>query len=178
MLAVVCSGAAMAQATMAQRMIDLTHTFDAKTIYWPTEDGFKLLRGGGGGDGAGLLLRGQSVHVCRAWRDAHRCADPFLRGRADGRSVAARSAGRPGGVRGCVAEVRGGSRLSGDRRRLRGLGEGQQCVAGGSNRAHSHRLRPLLAGPREVPGHGRARQGGGGEVAISRVSIRRRPIGW
>jgi kynurenine formamidase len=26
------------------RMIDLTHTFDQSTIYWPTEDGFKLVR--------------------------------------------------------------------------------------------------------------------------------------
>ena len=26
-------------------MIDLTHTFDETTIYWPTEEGFKLLRG-------------------------------------------------------------------------------------------------------------------------------------
>ena len=25
-----------------KRMIDLTHPFDAQTIYWPTEDGFKL----------------------------------------------------------------------------------------------------------------------------------------
>ena len=29
-------------------MIDLTHTFDEKTIYWPTEEGFKLLRGQNG----------------------------------------------------------------------------------------------------------------------------------
>lgn len=26
------------------KMIDLTHTFDESTIYWPTEDGFQLLR--------------------------------------------------------------------------------------------------------------------------------------
>jgi kynurenine formamidase len=26
-------------------MIDLTHTFDETTIYWPTEEGFKLMRG-------------------------------------------------------------------------------------------------------------------------------------
>jgi kynurenine formamidase len=29
-------------------MIDLTHTFDQTTIYWPTEEGFKLLRGPAG----------------------------------------------------------------------------------------------------------------------------------
>jgi kynurenine formamidase len=32
-----------AQNILTGRMIDLTHTFDAKTIYWPTEDGFKLM---------------------------------------------------------------------------------------------------------------------------------------
>jgi kynurenine formamidase len=34
-------------------MIDLTHTFDAKTIYWPTEDGFKLTP-----EAAGVTLQG------------------------------------------------------------------------------------------------------------------------
>jgi kynurenine formamidase len=29
-------------------IIDLTHTFDGNTIYWPTEEGFKLLRGPAG----------------------------------------------------------------------------------------------------------------------------------
>ena len=30
------------------RLIDLTHPFDERTIYWPTEEGFKLLRGPAG----------------------------------------------------------------------------------------------------------------------------------
>jgi kynurenine formamidase len=30
------------------KLIDLTHTFDEATIYWPTEEGFKLLRGPAG----------------------------------------------------------------------------------------------------------------------------------
>jgi kynurenine formamidase len=30
------------------KMIDLTHRFDESTIYWPTEEGFKLLRGPAG----------------------------------------------------------------------------------------------------------------------------------
>jgi kynurenine formamidase len=29
-------------------MVDLTHTFDRGTIYWPTENGFKLIRGQAG----------------------------------------------------------------------------------------------------------------------------------
>jgi kynurenine formamidase len=36
-------GVSLAQPISDSRMIDLTHTFDAKTIYWPTEDGFKLM---------------------------------------------------------------------------------------------------------------------------------------
>src|SRR5438093_7437707 len=40
-----------ARTTMAQndrRLVDLTHPFDETTIYWPTEEGFKLLRGPAG----------------------------------------------------------------------------------------------------------------------------------
>jgi kynurenine formamidase len=40
-----CPATGLTQNVNAQRMIDLTHTFDEKTIYWPTEEGFKLLRG-------------------------------------------------------------------------------------------------------------------------------------
>jgi kynurenine formamidase len=32
----------------AGRIVDLTHPFDDSTIYWPTEDGFKLVRGRAG----------------------------------------------------------------------------------------------------------------------------------
>lgn len=39
---------ATAPAVRADHIIDLTHTFDETTIYWPTEDGFKLLRGQAG----------------------------------------------------------------------------------------------------------------------------------
>ncbi len=32
----------------SKRIIDLTHSFDGRTIYWPTEDGFNLVRGSAG----------------------------------------------------------------------------------------------------------------------------------
>ena len=35
---------AVAQQHERGRMVDLTHPFDESTIYWPTEDGFKLIR--------------------------------------------------------------------------------------------------------------------------------------
>jgi kynurenine formamidase len=39
---------ASAQSEVEARLIDLTHPFDAQTIYWPTEAGFKLERGQAG----------------------------------------------------------------------------------------------------------------------------------
>jgi kynurenine formamidase len=41
--AIALTGRTMAQQVNGTRMIDLTHGFDAETIYWPTEDGFKLI---------------------------------------------------------------------------------------------------------------------------------------
>ncbi|MCI0335755.1 MAG: cyclase family protein [Planctomycetes bacterium] len=39
---------AVAQSTETRVLVDLTHSFDETTIYWPTEQGFKLLRGPAG----------------------------------------------------------------------------------------------------------------------------------
>jgi kynurenine formamidase len=36
------AGAALVAALRAGKVVDLTHTFDATTVYWPTEDGFQL----------------------------------------------------------------------------------------------------------------------------------------
>jgi kynurenine formamidase len=47
-LVVFCTLTLPAVAAEKSRTIDLTHSFDKKTIYWPTEDGFKLLRGPAG----------------------------------------------------------------------------------------------------------------------------------
>jgi len=35
--------ASLGPAILGDRVIDLTHTFDKSTIYWPTEDGFRLV---------------------------------------------------------------------------------------------------------------------------------------
>jgi kynurenine formamidase len=42
-LAILRTDLAIAESNGAKRMIDLTHAFDKSTIYWPTEDGFKLI---------------------------------------------------------------------------------------------------------------------------------------
>jgi len=47
MLSLQC-GLAQQQRLFEQQLIDLTHPFDETTIYWPTEEGFKLLRGSAG----------------------------------------------------------------------------------------------------------------------------------
>ena len=44
----VIGSSAWAQGTDGERVVDLTHSFDASTIYWPTEEGFKLIRGPAG----------------------------------------------------------------------------------------------------------------------------------
>jgi len=50
-----CSGAqdfsvseVLANAISQNRVVDLTHVFSPQTIYWPTEDGFQLIRGKAG----------------------------------------------------------------------------------------------------------------------------------
>jgi kynurenine formamidase len=46
---VVCSTCHIASAeTSEEKIVDLTYIFDESTIYWPTEEGFKLLRGPAG----------------------------------------------------------------------------------------------------------------------------------
>jgi kynurenine formamidase len=43
-LAVCSINSTAAQAETRQQLLDLTHSFDEHTIYWPTEDGFKLIK--------------------------------------------------------------------------------------------------------------------------------------
>ena len=63
------------------RYIDLTHAFDEQTVYWPTEGGFKLIKGVRRSHRGGLLLCRASLRGRRARRDSHRCPHPLLRGR-------------------------------------------------------------------------------------------------
>lgn len=42
LIALAASGCAAGGALEAGRLVDLTHAFDASTVYWPTEDGFVL----------------------------------------------------------------------------------------------------------------------------------------
>jgi kynurenine formamidase len=57
-LALLCACATSTQAP--RRLVDLTHAFDASTIFWPTETGFVLERGFAGRTGGGY------------WYEAHR----------------------------------------------------------------------------------------------------------
>src|SRR4051812_16638111 len=36
--------ATTAHSATTKKLLDLTHSFDEQTIYWPTEDGFKLIQ--------------------------------------------------------------------------------------------------------------------------------------
>ncbi len=53
------------------KLVDLTHSFDEQTIYWPTEKGFELERGLGWRHRKRVLLHGQPFLLCRAWRHPH-----------------------------------------------------------------------------------------------------------
>jgi kynurenine formamidase len=57
-LAVACVAAGPSQ--QAERIVDLTHTFDATTIYWPTEDGFRLTVESEGARPGGYFYRANS----------------------------------------------------------------------------------------------------------------------
>lgn len=46
---------ALAQVARGNRLIDLSHAFDENTIYWPTEEGFKLQRESAGMTDAGYF---------------------------------------------------------------------------------------------------------------------------
>jgi kynurenine formamidase len=48
LMVIVCARSIVAESGENGRTIDLTHTFDETTIYWPTEEGFRLLRGPAG----------------------------------------------------------------------------------------------------------------------------------
>lgn len=50
---IVGAQSSMAQSAENRRLLDLTHSFDESTIYWPTEDGFKLIR-----EAAGITEQG------------------------------------------------------------------------------------------------------------------------
>src|ERR1700742_1044274 len=52
-LSLVCVTMSTTMAEEPRKLLDLTHSFDKSTIYWPTEDGFKLIR-----ESAGITEQG------------------------------------------------------------------------------------------------------------------------
>ena len=166
-----------AQSADANRMIDLTHTFDEKTIYWPTEEGFKLLRG----------QRRHRARVtitlptgsCAPSTAARTSMRRFISSRAGRRSTdSACSACWSGRVRRCVAEVCGRSRLSGDRRGFRSVGKGERASLEDRIVLIRTGFGRYLAGAAKISGHGRTRQRRRSPSCVSRSWIPRRPIGW
>ena len=62
-----CVGQATAQdPTLSSRIVDLTHTYDTDTIFWPTEKGFRLERGP-----AGVTEKGYYYSANRLWTPEH-----------------------------------------------------------------------------------------------------------
>jgi kynurenine formamidase len=54
---------ASARAAPARALVDLTHVFDAETVYWPTEEGFVLERGSAGVTAGGYYYEAHRFHA-------------------------------------------------------------------------------------------------------------------
>ena len=104
------AGAHEPVATALGPAVDLTHPFDADTIYWPTEEGFVLERGSAGRTEAGYWYEAHRMRARRARRHAPRRAGALPRRRQHG---GARVAHAPDRAR------RGGGRARGVRERTR-----------------------------------------------------------
>ena len=101
------------------RLVDLTHPFDAQTIYWPTEDGFKLIPEAGGVTEQGYYYAANRF-MCAEHGGTHIDAPRHFA--ENGQTVDQLPLERLVGPAVCVdvvQEVRRRSRLPGDRRRLR-----------------------------------------------------------
>ena len=92
--------------TKAQKSRHRSHARVRRTtIYWPTEDGFKLLRGSAGVTEHGYYYSANRF-MCAEHGGTHIDAPIHSEGRADRRSNSARAFGRSGGLRRCVAKCR------------------------------------------------------------------------
>ncbi len=57
------AGEALLRALREGKVVDLTHTFDAQTVYWPTEEGFRLEREHAGTTPAGYFYAANRFHT-------------------------------------------------------------------------------------------------------------------
>ena len=90
-LAVAAASLLLRSAPAAETIVDLTHPFDARAIYWPTEKGFTLDKGP-----AGVTERGYFYAANRFAAPEHGGTHidapyPFLRDRTAKRSTRSRS---------------------------------------------------------------------------------------
>ena len=86
----------------AAKVVDLTHSIDASTIFWPTEaKTFELTEEHKGVTERGFFLRGEPVLHARARRHTHRCAVSFCREGRAGR----RHPRRPSDWRAAVIDI-------------------------------------------------------------------------
>ena len=131
----------------AHRLIDLTHAYSPRTVYWPTSPTkFTLDRAVVRQDRRRLLLRRQLALHARARRHPPRRADSFRRGQADGRADPAGAADRAGRRHRRHRAGDGGSRLPRSRREdVLAFEKRHGRIPAGSDRAAAHRLEPPLA---------------------------------
>ncbi len=157
------------------KVVDLTHPFDEKTIYWPTSpSAFELKSLADGKTPGGLVLSLEHLLHARARRNAPGRPEPFRQGRASRRPDPRPQPHRPGRRHRRPRGRREKPGLSPDARRREGLGEGARVGSGRRHRAPPDRLERALAGPEGLPRRRHARRrleaalpfvrGGGREV--------------
>ena len=134
-------------------VVDLSHAFDSKTLYWPTSPTrFELTTLASGSHGGGLFLLGQHLLRAGARRHAPRCADPLRAGPAHGRPDPRAPAHRAGCRHRRFEGGRGRPGLPPVRRGRSRLGEKARHDPRRRDRAPANRLEREVARPEALPG--------------------------
>ena len=58
-------------------LVDLTHNYSTETIYWPTEEGFKLDKEFDGMTEKGYYYSAKKIFRSRTWWHTHGCSHSF-----------------------------------------------------------------------------------------------------
>ena len=154
-------------------IVDLSHTYDSQTIYWPTAEGFQLRRDADGVTPAGYYYAANSfftsehggthidapVHFAEGHPTVDKIPVDRLIGRPSSSTSAQQSAGR--------------CRLPGDDCRFPALRAGARRDPDGCDRSASNRLFNPVAGGGAIPRHHAAGRRRRAQSAFSRAASRR-----
>ena len=158
------------------RLVDLSHSFNRRTIYWPTAKRFRLDAGRRRRDGGRLALRRQQLPGRRARRHAPRRPDPLLAHGRHRRGRAAAQARRSRGQRRRPRAGRGRPRPPDQRRGSAGLRSRAGPHPARDDRPAADGVVAPLARRPPLSRDGRARRRRGAEAALPRPERGRRAL--